>query len=83
MKHDVQFFTTDGVITNYGTLNEWEKKLAPYNFVRCSSSALVNLRHVVGVAGDEVTVGGNSLKISRAKKKEFLQILTDYFGDTI
>ena len=83
MKHDVRFFTTDGIITNYGTLNEWEKKLAPFNFVRCSSSSLVNLRHVSGVTGDEVTVGGVSLKVSRAKKKEFLQILTDYFGDTV
>ena len=83
MKHDLQFFTTDGVITNYGTLGEWEKKLAPYNFVRCSSSALVNLRHVRGVEGEEVTVGGGIVKISRAKKKEFMQALTEYFGDTI
>ena len=83
MKHDVRFYTTDGEIANYGTLSQWEQKLAPYNFIRCSSCALVNLRHVTGVEGDELTVGGRTVKISRAKKKEFLQILTDYFGDTI
>ena len=83
MKHDLQFFTTDGVITNYGTLGQWEEKLVPFNFVRCRSSALVNLRHVKGVEGDEVTVGDATVKISRAKKKEFMQALTDYFGDTV
>jgi len=83
MKHDVKFFTTDGTFTNYGTLNKWEEKLAPYNFVRCSSSALVNLRHVSGVSGDDVTVGGTKIRISRTKKRAFLQILTDYYGETV
>lgn len=83
MKHDLQFFTTDGVITNYGTLGQWEERLAQYNFVRCSSSTLINLRHVTGVAGDEITVGNATIKISRAKKKEFMQTLTDYFGDRV
>lgn len=83
MKHDVMFYTTDGVITNYGTLREWELKLAPLKFVRCSSSVLINLWHVSGVSGDDVIVAGTPIRISRAKKKEFLKIVADYYGDSI
>ena len=82
MKHDVRFKTSEGMISNYGTLVQWEEKLSPYDFVRCSACALVNLRHVKGVSGDEVTVGGKTFKISRTKKKAFLQKIAEYYGDT-
>ena len=40
----------------------------------------MNLRHVREVRQNIVQVGGEELLISRPRKKEFLQELTDYLG---
>ncbi|MBP5242784.1 MAG: response regulator transcription factor, partial [Clostridia bacterium] len=83
MKHNVIFHTAEGVFNNYGSLNEWEKKLSAYNFVRCSSCALVNLRQIVSVEGDDILIGSDVVRISRMKKRAFLKIMAEFFGEKI
>lgn len=83
MKHDVIFHTAEGVFNNYGTLNEWEKKLSSCNFVRCSSCVLVNLRHIGSLKGDDITVGGDTVRIGRSKKKSFLKSIAEFFGEKV
>jgi DNA-binding LytR/AlgR family response regulator len=83
MKHDLIFHTVDGEFYNYGTLNEWEKKLTPYNFVRCSSSTLVNLRHITEIRADEIVIAGDAIRLGRSKKKVFMQSLAKFFGETV
>ena len=74
------FHTTQEVIDSYGGLGERERELQDREFARCSASALVNLRYVTGLHGDEITVGTERVKIGRSKKKEFLVRLNQYLG---
>ena len=63
-----------------GALRDMEEQLEGQHFVRCNKCYLVNLRHVTDVRQNTVTAGGHELQISRPRKREFLQALTDYFG---
>ena len=78
--HRLSIHTADGVLLAPGSLAEIERQLAGESFVRCNKGYLVNLRHVRLVKGDTVLVGRDELLISRRKKKEFLQAITDYYG---
>ena len=78
--HDILIHTDQEVIRQWGSLNSYEEKLAPAHFVRCNSCYLVNLRYVRGISGDAVTVHGDKLAISRARRKEFLATLAQYKG---
>lgn len=62
------------------SMQEIEKELQDYHFVRCNNSYLVNLKNVTGVQKDSVLVGTHELPISRPKKKLFLKALSDYLG---
>jgi DNA-binding LytR/AlgR family response regulator len=48
-------------------------------FARCNHCYLVNLNFVEGVKEDYVVLGKSHLKISRPKKKAFLQKLSDHY----
>ena len=63
-----------------GTLSALEERLAGSSFCRCNSCYLVNLRYVTDIRKDSVVVGGNELAVSRARKKPFLQALTEFVG---
>lgn len=78
--HDVMFHTVDGDLKAYGTLSEREKELEGHGFVRCSSWALVNLRYVEQIYKDEVVVAGQTVHISRARRKNFLNAFNTYLG---
>lgn len=62
------------------TMKEAEKRLGNKGFARCNNAYLINLRYVDKVDGTGVTVCGEELPFSRAKKDEFLRRLTDYLG---
>ena len=80
IRHEVVFHTTQGEIVSYGTLKAIEEQLAPFHFTRCNSCYLVNPKHVTGVKGDNVLLGGQTLPISRSKKKQFINSLVSYMG---
>ena len=77
--HRLQYHTDTDTYLSIGTLREVEAELESEHFVRCNSCYLVNLKHVDGIHQDCVTVAGRELKISRAKKKAFMQSLSDYY----
>ena len=81
--HTVDYYTYSGVSTVTGTLKTVEERLKNDHFVRCNSCYLVNLRHVTGIKDDAVIVEGHSLKISRAKKKEFLNQLSVFYSEVL
>lgn len=80
--HLLTYHTATGNYRIFGTMKETEKKLSD-TFVRINHGYLVNLLHVEGFSDDMVTVHDEkaavSLKISRSKKKEFVQKLTQYY----
>lgn len=63
-----------------GKMKEVEDALAGKNFFRCSNCYLVNLSHVLGIDGNEITVGKDKIQISRRRKKEFLIALHSYLN---
>lgn len=78
--HDLMFHTAREVIGSYGGLGDRERELQGREFARCSASALVNLRYVTGLHGDEIAIGTQRIKIGRSRKKEFLTRLNQYLG---
>ena len=83
MNHTLYYHTwlEQQVYEERGSIADREKELAAYGFARCSTSFLLNLRYVTSVSGQVVISGGKEFPISRTKRKDFLQKLTDYLGE--
>ena len=56
------------------------KQLSEYPFAECNQCYLVNLQHVTSLDGDFIVCGGDTLKMSRRKKAEFVKKLTEFMG---
>lgn len=68
----------------YKSMKEVAKELAHHGFVRCHSGCLVNLAYVKGVKKLEISlITGEKLAISQPKRKEFMEKLTEYWGDRL
>lgn len=78
--HKLIYHTDDGDFEVTDTLSKVEEKLAPYGFYRCNYCYLVNMNRIESVGKDSVFVGGEEVQISRARKKDFLKSLADYYG---
>lgn len=78
--HYLYFHTADGVFRQKTALKELEDALDGLSFKRCNNCYLVNLKYVDGVDKDDIQIAGERLKISRPRKRDFLQSLTNYMG---
>lgn len=78
--HYVYYYTKQGTFKQKHSLSELEEKVKGLSFKKCNQCYLVNLKYVSGVNRDDLQVAGHWLKISRPKKKEFLQALANYMG---
>ncbi|MBT1170652.1 LytTR family DNA-binding domain-containing protein [Bifidobacterium sp. SO4] len=79
-RHNLMFHTSQGVFVTRGTMKTIERELEEHHFLRCNNCFLVNLRYVTNVDGDAIALGDITLPVSRARRKEFLNGLTDYLG---
>lgn len=80
--HYVIYHTTEGEVTEYGTLKEARAKLGP-GFAQCSQSFLINLRYIEAVDRASVRVAGQTIYISRKMKADFLAAVARYLGGNI
>lgn len=78
--HYLYYHTAGEVFRQKATMKELEDKLEGLSFKRCNNCYLVNLKYVDCVNKDDLKIGGEWLKISRPRKKEFLQALANYMG---
>ena len=78
--HDIVYHTVNGLVEGHGSMRVVSEQLKDDNFVLCNQSYLVNLKFVTEVSGGEVKVCGDTLVISRPKKKEFLKAVEQYFS---
>ncbi|HBG32236.1 MAG TPA: DNA-binding response regulator [Acholeplasmataceae bacterium] len=81
--HDIIVYTQTESYTTRGTIKRIEEDLADFHFYRCNNGYLVNLAYVSGVKDEEAIVGKYRLKISRPRKKSFMEALTQYIGGTL
>ena len=63
-----------------GSMRDIREQFLRNGFASIRNSTLVNLAHVDGFTGSEVTVGGAVLPIARSSKAEFLQALAAWVG---
>lgn len=77
--HAVIYHTSRGALKVWGSLKAAEEQLSRAAFVRISRYCLVNIEHVDAVHGDVVSVGGQSLSLSRSCHKSVLQALARYY----
>ncbi len=61
------------------SLKQVEDELAEFGFSRCNSGYLVNLKHCTKIDKIFVTVGGEQLQVSRARRKQFIEALMKSF----
>lgn len=66
-----------------GSLRSFEEKYDLTSFFKPNVYTLVNLKYVEKIDGDNIVLGKFNLKISRLRKKEFLDALSKYLGATI
>ncbi len=78
--HDLIFHTTQGDITAKGAMREVEEQLGE-GFFRCNKCYLLNLDHVDSIQGNDVTVGGDVIQVSRARRKALMDALNDFISE--
>jgi DNA-binding LytR/AlgR family response regulator len=78
--HNLNFYTSGGQFTIRAKLADFEEQLTPYNFFRSNKGYLVNLKYVDGVENGACLIAGKQLLISRARKSDFMNALTDYMA---
>lgn len=76
--HIMIVHTVKKLFSVYQTMKNIETMLPADRFVRCNNCYLVNLAYVEGMHGDYCIVAGEELKISRPKRKSFIDSLTVY-----
>jgi DNA-binding LytR/AlgR family response regulator len=76
--HNLNFYTSGGQFTIRAKLSDFETQLSPYNFFRSNKGYLVNLKYVDGVEKGACLIAGKQLLISRARKNDFMNALTEY-----
>ena len=80
MNRHVLVHAGDKTYASKELMRDLENRLESEGFFRCHNAYLVNLAHVEGVSQTSVTVGGESLLLSRYKRKPFLDTLARYMG---
>lgn len=81
--HSMIYHTASGDYETLSTMKEIEDSLSNMGFFRASKWYLINLAHVDSFCDQKVILAGNSLSVSRARRKELLEALTAYWGEVI
>lgn len=81
--HTLILHTILGDYETTGTMKEMEEKMQGMNFCRGNKGYLINLQHVDGIQDGCALIKGEQLVLSRARKKEFMEALTNYWGEVV
>lgn len=80
MGHKVIYHLLNDTIVTRGSLSEIEKNLKRGSFLRCNNCYLINPRHISYVKNYTVKIHSNELQISRARRKEFMAELMEWYS---
>ncbi|MCH5351059.1 MAG: response regulator transcription factor [Clostridiales bacterium] len=76
--HNIIINTTEKLYNAHETMRSLEARLPKEQFMRCNHCYIVNLLHVKGVHGEYALLDGGELKVSRSRRKEFIESWTKY-----
>ena len=62
-------------------MNDAEGQLAPEKFFRCNRCYLVNLEYVDRYLGSDIMINGDTIQVSRGRRKPFLDALNEYLNE--
>ncbi len=80
-KRNLLLHTEQGEVISYRSMKELETELKQYGFFRCHSGFLVNMGFVKQVEKLEVHLtSGETIYVSKPKKKEFMEAMAEYWG---
>lgn len=79
--HRLFIHMVDEDIETKGTIRDMEESISSSQFFRCNKCYLVNLEYVEGVQNNDIFVGKDTVRVSRAKKKEFMDALNNYINE--
>jgi DNA-binding LytR/AlgR family response regulator len=71
----VKVFLTDQTVITRETISNMQASLAPRQFIRCHRSFIVAIRHIDSFTHEHITIGRNTIPISRGYRDEILQKL--------
>ena len=63
-----------------GTITKAEEELKSFGFLKCNQCYLINPRFISRIHGFDITVGNETLLISRPRKKQFLEELANWYS---
>ncbi|MDO4340792.1 MAG: LytTR family DNA-binding domain-containing protein [Eubacteriales bacterium] len=81
--HNLIYYTQNGNFVSRGTVKDLEEIILPYGFFRSNKGFLVNMRHVEGIQDGFCSIHGEQVPVSRAKRKAFMNALTDYVSEVM
>ena len=79
----VRIHRHQGVLELNSTLRYFEQQLPEHSFFRCHQAFLVNMDYVSSIGKYDVEINGESLPVSRQRKKEFIQAFVRYLGGSL
>lgn len=79
--HRLFIHMTDEDIETKGAIRDMEEAISSSQFFRCNKCYLVNLEYVEGVQNNDIYIGKDTVRVSRSKKKEFMDALNNYINE--
>lgn len=82
-RHNVHFYTTTGKVTSRMNMHEVEELLRGFGFYRCGKGFIINLDKIDSFSDGICRIGSYKVPVSRAKKKEFMNVLADHMSSRL
>lgn len=79
--HTLIYHTAGKNIESSGTMKDAENMLSEFDFFRGNKGYLINLAHVDSVQDGFAVVRGEKLLLSRPRRNDFMEALTNYWGE--
>lgn len=79
--HRLFIHMTDEDIETKGSIREVENAIQSGHFFRCNKCYLINLEYVDSVQNNDICIGSDVVQVSRAKKKEFMDMMNNYMNE--
>lgn len=81
--HWMNYHMLKEVYASRGTLKDLEEMLVSYGFFRIAKGFIVNMKYVDRVQGNNCIINGDSIPISRKKRRLFMDTLLQYVDKEI
>lgn len=79
--HSLFIHMTEEDIETKGSIKDVEKEIGEAGFFRCNKCYLINLEYVDSVQNNDIYIGKDVVRVSRAKKKELMDMLNNYINE--